>query len=101
MRVLRHEIERLRTENAALSRAAAGHGGADLEKTENLRQLVQEIAAELVTRAASADAEVAARVDGELARMPPKADPVPLPVGAPPSSGGPTLSARLRALRSR
>jgi len=91
---LRHELERLRAENAALARNADGHGEMDRLETAVLRERLQDIAAEIAVVAAQTRAN-GALGDGE--QLSAENDD---PLGSP-DREGPSLAARVRALRRR
>lgn len=92
---LRHELERLRAENAALARQADGHGEMDRLETAVLRERLQDIAAEIAVVAARASGSNALLQDG--AALPGES---PDPIGSP-DRDGPSLAARVRALKRR
>ncbi|MGX1307683.1 chromosome segregation ATPase [Amorphus suaedae] len=92
---LRHELERLRAENAALARHADGHGEMDRLETAVLRERLQDIAAEIavvVARASGSNALL--QDDGALPGESPDA------IGSP-DRDGPSLASRVRALKRR
>ncbi|MDQ0313938.1 hypothetical protein [Amorphus orientalis] len=89
---LRHELERLRAENAALARYADGHGDVDRLETAVLRERLQDLAAEIAVVAARDRAAAAADGPGTPGSL--------SPIGAP-DQGAPSLAARVRALSRR
>ncbi|MGX1097047.1 hypothetical protein [Amorphus sp. MBR-141] len=92
---LRHELERLRAENAALARQADGHGEMDRLETAVLRERLQDIAAEIAVVAARASGSNALLQEGEA--LPGESRDA---IGAP-DRDGPSLASRVRALKRR
>ena len=92
---LRHELERLRAENAALSRHADGHGEMDRLEAAVLRERLQDIAAEIAVVAARASGSNALLQEGDT--LPGESSDA---IGAP-DRDGPSLASRVRALKRR
>ncbi|MEW5424307.1 hypothetical protein HNS03_20520 [Amorphus sp. 3PC139-8] len=92
---LRHELERLRAENAALARYADGHGDMDRLETAVLRERLQDMASEIAVMAAKIRREALA--DGDDTPLKGESND---PIGAP-DRDAQSLAARVKALSRR